>query len=69
MGKVFSGVHTGPIARHVKGFHKGSFFIAQQGPYHFHNGAVCYHNLPDRQSLQMAAAINRQIRDLRQSRH
>ena len=68
MAKVFRLFHPGQIARHVKGFHRGSFFIAQQGPYYFDNGTVCYESLPDEQALQMAAAINRQVRDLRQFR-
>ena len=68
MSKVFKLFHPRQIARYVKAFHSGVFFIDHQGAYHFENGAVCYEPHHCTSSLKSIAEINRQVRDLRQFR-
>ena len=54
-------------ARYVKTFHHGVFFIAEQGPFRFEHGAVCY-EAHQGNALRSLAEINRQVRDLQQFR-
>jgi hypothetical protein len=68
MIKVFRWFHPKQIARYVKTFHQGVFFIEEQGPFRFEQGVVCYETHHGRGSLQSVAEINRQVRDLRQFR-
>ena len=68
MIKVFKLFQPQQIARYVKAFHSGIFFIDEQGPYHFENGIVCYEQHHCTRSLKSIAEINRQVRDLRQFR-
>ncbi|MGL4204603.1 MAG: DUF1107 family protein [Aeromonadaceae bacterium] len=65
MVKIFKLFQPKQIARYVKAFHCGVFFIDEQGPYHFENGAVCYDSHHGTASLKSIAEINRQVRDLR----
>lgn len=68
MIKIFRWFHPKQIARYVKTFHQGVFFIDGQGPFRFEGGVVCYEPHHGHGSLQSVAEINRQLRDLRQFR-
>ncbi|MGL4754277.1 MAG: DUF1107 family protein [Aeromonadaceae bacterium] len=68
MIKVFRLFHPRQIARYVKTFHQGMFFIEERGPFRFENGHVCYESHHGTACLQSIAEINRQVRDLRQFR-
>ena len=68
MIKIFRWFHPKQIARYVKTFHQGVFFIDEQGPFRFEGGVVCYEPHHGHGSLQSVAEINRQLRDLRQFR-
>lgn len=68
MIKIFRWFHPKQIARYVKTFHQGVFFIDEQGPFRFEGGVVCYEPHYGHGSLQSVAEINRQVRDLRQFR-
>lgn len=62
MSKIFRHFYPRQIARHVKAFHQGSFYIEQEGPFRFERGLVCYdyHQAPD--ARQAVAKINRELR-------
>ena len=68
MIKVFRLFHPRQIARYVKTFHQGMFFIEERGPFRFENCHVCYESHHGTACLQSIAEINRQVRDLRQFR-
>ena len=67
MVKIFRWFQPKQIARYVKTFHQGVFFIAEQGPFRFEQGAACY-DAHQGSALRSLAEINRQVRDLQQFR-
>ena len=67
MIKIFRWFYPKQIARYVKTFHHGVFFIAEQGPFRFEHGTVCY-EAHQGNALRSLAEINRQVRDLQQFR-
>ena len=59
MIKIFRWFYPKQIARYVKTFHHGVFFIAEQGPFRFEHGTVCYEGHQGN-ALRTLAEINRQ---------
>lgn len=66
MMKVFHWFQPLMIARYVKAFHQGSFFIKEKGPFRFENGLVCYDATYSPDNLRSIAEINRELKQLRQ---
>ncbi len=52
------------IARYIRSYYRGTFYIEQSGPFYFDAGKACYDQIECVKSKKMLAQINKEIRSL-----
>ena len=52
------------IARYIRSYHRGTFYIEQSGPFHFDAGRACYDDVENVRWKKVLAQINKEIRNL-----
>nr|WP_321270802.1 DUF1107 domain-containing protein [uncultured Tolumonas sp.] len=52
------------IARYIRSYYQGTFYIEQSGPFHFDAGRACYDDVENVRWKKVLAQINKEIRNL-----
>ncbi len=52
------------IARYIRSYYRGTFYIEQSGPFHFDAGRACYDDVENVRWKKVLAQINKEIRNL-----
>ncbi len=52
------------IARYIRSYYRGTFYIEQSGPFHFNAGRACYDDVENVRWKKVLAQINKEIRNL-----
>ncbi|MGL4250049.1 MAG: DUF1107 family protein [Aeromonas sp.] len=62
--KMFKQLSPQQIARHIKGFQRGTFCIDSLGTFEFSAGRISLHGMTCHQRLKLARQINQAVRQL-----
>jgi hypothetical protein len=52
------------IARYIRSYYRGTFYIEQSGPFHFDAGRACYDHVDNVKWKKLLAQINKEIRNM-----
>lgn len=52
------------VARYIRSYYRGSFYIEQSGPFHFDAGRACYDQVDNVKWKKFLAQVNKEIRTM-----
>jgi Protein of unknown function (DUF1107). len=52
------------IARYIRNYYRGSFYVEQSGPFHFEAGRACCSDVENIRWKKFLAQINKEIRKM-----
>jgi hypothetical protein len=52
------------IAKYIRSYYRGSFYIDQSGPFHFDAGRACYNDVENVKWKKILSQINKEIKKM-----